>query len=170
MSYVQKGGRFVKDNDLRFLADRAGKENPLPFAVADRVEGTLRQMFRMHCGQSFIYLFFIMRRKDAQPPGIGISSHRCHIAAGHQFGLDPSRKHYSHAPGQLSGGKLQEIFHLQQDFPVNRFQLTGDAFEDRRFSRAVWADQRHDFAALHANLDSVDQGAAVIADRQLVQM
>ena len=56
---VQVGGGLVEHNDLRFLADRAGKQNSLALSVTDSIKGPLRELPRVHDGQRLVHFLLV---------------------------------------------------------------------------------------------------------------
>ena len=123
--YVQKGCRLVQQKHLRLLTDCPRQQNALPLPIADAVEVAVSQMRRAHQLQRILHLFFVLGRKDAQPPGVGDAPRRCKLKAGSQLGAAGVGQHQRQLLRPGVAGNAGKFLPVQQHRAAQRGQLPG---------------------------------------------
>ena len=68
---VEIACRLVEDDQLRLLTKRAGKQDPLPLAVADGLKGFIGKVQRVDLAKTVFYDFFVLLAQNAEPSGVG---------------------------------------------------------------------------------------------------
>jgi len=71
---VKEGRRLVQQDQLRLLAKRAGKQNPLPLAVADGGKRRVGERERVRLRKRLLDDLLIFVPQDAEPPRVGIAA------------------------------------------------------------------------------------------------
>ena len=71
---VEKTRRLVEDDELRLLAEGPGKQNALPLAVADGLEGPVGKVERVGLAEALLDDGLVLRAEDAEMAGVGIAA------------------------------------------------------------------------------------------------
>ena len=95
MPDIQEGGRFIQDNDLRFLADGACQKDTLSLSVTDGCKIPILQIPGVNHLHGTFNFFLVLCGKDPESSGIGISSGGYHILTGHKLRSHALGKYYS---------------------------------------------------------------------------
>ena len=165
---IKEGGWLIQDNNIRLLADGTSKQNTLPLSVTDIVKITASKLLGMYCTHGLFYFFLILSCKKTKPSCIRIASCCHNIMAGHQLRLHTLCENHRHTGGKIPKRKGGEILVVKVNLSANNLQLTGDTFQNCRFTGAIWSDQSHNFSFFDANTDIVDQCFFVVSYGQMV--
>ena len=163
---VEIACRLVKDDQLRLLTKRAGKQDPLPLAVADGLKGLVGKVQRVDLAKTVFYDFFVLLAQNAEPSGVRVPAGADNVAAGHEFRVHAGGHDDRHALCGIPPAARAQILAVQKHCALDGGQLRDDGFKNRRFSRAVRADERDNFAALYRERNIPDEGLCVIADAE----
>ena len=82
-------------------------------------------MRRAHQLQRALYLFFVLGRKDAQPPGVGNAPRRRKLKAGCQLGAAGVGQHQRQFLRPCVAGDAGKLLPVQQHRAAQRGQLPG---------------------------------------------
>ena len=82
-------------------------------------------MCRAHQFQSALYLFFVLGRKDAQPPGVRDAPSRRKFKAGGQLGAASVGQHQRQLLRTGVAGDAGKLLPVQQHRAAQRGQLPG---------------------------------------------
>ncbi len=93
MADIEKGGRLVKDHDLRLLTDRPRKQQALPLAVADLTEGAFGIILRVNHVDRLVDLPAVLGGEQPEPSGIRVAPGGRHIPTGHKLRPQPLGHH-----------------------------------------------------------------------------
>ena len=75
--------------------------------------------------QRILHLFFVLGRKDAQPPGVGDAPCRCKLKTGGQLGAAGVGQHQRQLLRPGVAGNAGQLLPVQQHRAAQRGQLPG---------------------------------------------
>jgi hypothetical protein len=106
---VKEGGRLIEHHDQRFLRQGARHHHPLPFAVAQFVHQSSRQVDRIDCLERLPHDRLIMRRQASGPVGMRVTPQGNQRVDGQLPDLDALGQHHAHTAGDLTSAQRGEI-------------------------------------------------------------
>ena len=121
-------------------------------------------MCRAHQLQRILHLFFVLGRKDAQPPGIWNAPCRCKLKAGGQLGAAGVGQHQRQFLRPGVAGDAGKLLPVQQHRAAQRGQLSRQRFEQGGFARAVRANECQHLPLGSAQRDIPRKGSFAVAD------
>ena len=139
---VEEGGGFIEHNDLRLLADGAGQQHTLPLSIADAGKIAVGKFIRADKRQRLVHLGAVLVAEQTKPSGVRIAACSRHIPAGHQLRPHMLGEQHGHRARKVTFRQSLQRFAIQIYRTADERQLTDEAFEDGRFTRAVRTDER----------------------------
>ena len=168
IAHVEEGGRLVQQQDLRLLADGAGKHHALALAVTDFLKALGGKLAHMDQGHGLPGRRAVLLREDAEPARIGIAPRRDHLGTAHELGAQPLGGHDGQASGKLVFRHAGERLPIQKDGAGYRLQPPCEGFQDRGFPRAVGPDEGQDLPRAEGEGKSFQDGLPAVAHGQVV--
>ena len=101
---IQVGSGFIQNEDVRFLCQGPGQEDPLTVSVADLKEIQVGQLPGVDAFKGLMDNVAVCFCQAAKATGIGIAAHGRDLKAGHHVRPDPVGEEQGHFPGQNSAG------------------------------------------------------------------
>ena len=112
---VEKTRRLVEDDELRLLAEGPGKQDALPLAVADGLEGPVGKVERVGLAEALLDDGLVLRAEDAEMAGVGIAAGADDVAAGHELGVHAGRHQDGHAAGDVAPAAAAHVRAVEED-------------------------------------------------------
>ena len=139
---VEEGGGLIEHNDLRLLADGAGQQHTLPLSIANAGKIAVGKFICADKCKRLVHLDAVLVTEQTQPSGVRIAACSRHIPAGHQLRPHMLGEQHGHRARKVTLGQGLQRFAVQIHRTADERQLTNEAFEDGRFTRAVRTDER----------------------------
>ena len=161
---IEVRGRFVEEQDLRFLRERPGDEHPLPLAAADLVDGRSREMCDVCKVHGAVADLPVPGGLGGESPDVGVPPHHDDVAHGV---IEPDRDILRHDGDLLR--QLPETEHIQVavvevDLPFVPGNDPAHRFQERRLSRPVRSDDPEDLALAGRERDRLDDLLCPVGD------
>jgi hypothetical protein len=106
---IEEGGRLIKRHDQRFLRQGTCHHHPLPFAVAQFVHQSSRQVDRIDRRERLMHDLFIVWCQASSPVGMRVTPQGNQRVDSQLPDLDALGQHHAHTAGNLTGAQRGEI-------------------------------------------------------------
>lgn len=163
--HVHARERFVEDQDVRHRLERQREQDPLQLAARQRADALVDERLTVDIFQTREDLFpHGLRRPQEGGTAENAAGEQIHHA--HRIAAVKGRalRHVADAQLRLLAGGLME-----GDLPLV-VALAENGADERGFSRAVRPDQRDHLAAVHVQVDIVEDRLAADADGQMLDL
>ena len=139
---VQITQRLVHQQNTWLDNKSSGQSHTLLLTAGQFVGLPVCQMGDLHQFQRLVHLGAVLVVEQTKPSGVRIAACSRHIPAGHQLRPHMLGEQHGHRARKITLGQGLQRFAVQIHRTADERQLTNEAFEDGRFTRAIRTDER----------------------------
>ena len=152
---VEKGGRFVEQEQFRLLGESHGDPCALPFPAGERRDGAFAERLHACHAECAGDGLAVLRSGEVSRAAVRKASAGDELFHG-QFARSVMKLGKNrHSARELSGVVFGNGASVEQDFPRARREDASDVFEQSRFSASVRAEQSDDSVRGNFHVDVV---------------
>ena len=159
--HVQVRRRLVQEQDLRLLRQGPGEKDTLALSAGEAGHGALDK--RVGLGQA--------HRLDGEPAlggalhlkpaHVGIAAHHYHFQRRESEGVRRQLRQHGQDLGNVAGRHFTQVGPFEPHRSFLLLQQPRDRLEQRRFARAVGADEADELAPARSDGDAVDDAGPI---------